>query len=53
MVIVKKKVAEEVIFMERTEEFVEKIKEQQKKEAANKRRQGNGHPEKRLPNKQH
>ncbi|MFJ7640099.1 DUF4023 domain-containing protein [Peribacillus sp. NPDC097206] len=39
--------------MERSEEFVEKIKEQQKKEADNKRRQGNGHPEKRLPNKQH
>ncbi|MGE7603401.1 DUF4023 family protein [Peribacillus sp. NPDC097675] len=39
--------------MEGSKEFVERIKEQQKKEADNKRRQGNGHPEKVLPNKQH
>ena len=39
--------------MESSEEFVKKTKEQQKKEEANKKRQGFGHPEKRLPNKQH
>lgn len=49
----KKRNAEEVLFMESSEQFVRETQEQQKKQEANKRRQGNGHPEKRLPNKQH
>ncbi|RKQ33548.1 DUF4023 family protein [Oceanobacillus halophilus] len=39
--------------MENTEEFVKKIEEKQKKDLKNKKRQGNGHPEQRLPNKRH
>ncbi|KIL48197.1 DUF4023 domain-containing protein [Jeotgalibacillus soli] len=36
---------------ESTHEFVEKLHDTQKKDAVNKKRQGNGHPEKKLPNK--
>ncbi|AXN38437.1 DUF4023 domain-containing protein [Peribacillus sp. NPDC060186] len=39
--------------MKSSEEFVENIQEQQKKDAANKRRQGNGNPAQKLPNKKH
>ncbi|WP_075981738.1 DUF4023 domain-containing protein [Bacillus massilinigeriensis] len=38
--------------MENTHEFVQKIHEQQKKAEKNKKR-GKGHPESKLPNKQH
>ena len=39
--------------MENTHEFVEKLKENQKKQEQNKKRQGQNDPEKVLPNKQH
>jgi hypothetical protein len=39
--------------MENTSEFVNKLAEDKKKDLKNKKRGGNGHPEKRLPNKQH
>lgn len=39
--------------MENTHEFVEKLHENQEKAERNKKTQGNGHPEKKLPNKQH
>ncbi|WP_156290052.1 DUF4023 domain-containing protein [Oceanobacillus salinisoli] len=39
--------------MEDTNEFVEKIKQKQEKDLKNKKRQGNGHPEHKLPNKRH
>jgi len=38
--------------MEETHEYVEKLK-QNKEKAARNYKQGNGHPEKKLPNKQH
>lgn len=38
--------------MENTHEFVEELKENQKKQEKNKKH-GKGHPEKKLPNKQH
>jgi len=38
--------------METTSEFVKRLAENKKKELKNKRR-GNGHPEQKLPNKQH
>lgn len=38
--------------MENTSQFVDKLAEDKKKELKNKK-SGNGHPEKRLPNKQH
>ncbi|MFS0782664.1 DUF4023 domain-containing protein [Bacillus sp. 1P06AnD] len=37
--------------MDNTHEFVEKIHTQQKKQEKNLKTQGNGHPEKKLPNK--
>jgi hypothetical protein len=39
--------------MENTHEFVKNLQENQKKDEQNRKRQGNGHPEKKLPNKQH
>jgi hypothetical protein len=39
--------------MENTHEFVQKLKENQKKQEQNKKRHGNNDPEKVLPNKQH
>ena len=39
--------------MENTHEFVQKLKENQKKQEQNKKTQGNNDPEKVLPNKQH
>ncbi|MGM0889514.1 MAG: DUF4023 family protein [Bacillota bacterium] len=39
--------------MKSSKEFVESIQEQQKKEAGNMRRQGNGNPAQKLPNKKH
>lgn len=38
--------------MEDTNKFVQDLNENKKKQQKNKR-QGNGHPEKKLPNKQH
>jgi hypothetical protein len=38
---------------ESTHEYVEKLHEKQKKDEQNRKRQGSGHPSKRLPNKQH
>ncbi|OMP67025.1 DUF4023 domain-containing protein [Domibacillus epiphyticus] len=38
---------------ESTHDFVEKLNETKKKDEENKKRQGNGHPEKKLPNHQH
>jgi hypothetical protein len=43
----------EGISMENTHEFVQKLKENQKKQEQNKKRHGNNDPEKVLPNKQH
>lgn len=39
--------------MENTHEFVKNLQEKQKKAEQNRERQGDGHPEKKLPNKQH
>ncbi|UOE96230.1 MULTISPECIES: DUF4023 domain-containing protein [Bacillaceae] len=39
--------------MENTHEFVEKIHEKQRKDEQNRKRQGDGKPSKKLPNKQH
>lgn len=39
--------------MENTNEFVKKINEKQKKDLQNKKRQGQGHPENKLPSKRH
>jgi Protein of unknown function (DUF4023) len=39
--------------MENTHEFVQKLNEDKKKQEQNKKRNGNGHPEKKLPNGQH
>jgi hypothetical protein len=39
--------------MENTNEFINKLNENQKKQEKNKRTQGKGHPERQLPNKQH
>lgn len=39
--------------MKSSKEFVESIKEQQKKQEGNMRRQGNGNPAQKLPNKKH
>ncbi|TYR80707.1 DUF4023 domain-containing protein [Priestia megaterium] len=39
--------------MDNTNEFVEKLHDKQEKAEQNKKRQGKGHPEKKLPNKQH
>lgn len=39
--------------MEDTSQFVEKLNENEKNQKRNKKRLGNGHPEKKLPNKQH
>ncbi|MFC0473392.1 DUF4023 domain-containing protein [Halalkalibacter kiskunsagensis] len=36
-----------------THEFVEKLHDKQEKAEKNKKRQGNGNPSKKLPNKQH
>jgi hypothetical protein len=41
------------IAVENTHEFVQKLKENQKKQEKNKRTQGSGHPERQLPQKQH
>jgi hypothetical protein len=39
--------------MENTNQFVQKFNENKKKQAQNKKSQGAGHPEQKLPNKQH
>jgi len=39
--------------MENTNEFVKKIKDKQKKDLQNKKRQGEGNPAQKLPNKRH
>jgi hypothetical protein len=39
--------------MENTHEFVKNLQEKQKKDEKNRKGQGNGHPEGKLPNKQH
>ncbi|OLS41241.1 DUF4023 family protein [Bacillus sp. MRMR6] len=39
--------------MESTNQFVQKFNENKKKQAKNKKSQGNGHPEQKLPNKLH
>lgn len=39
--------------MESTRQFVEKLHETQEKDAQNRKRQGEGNPDKQLPNKQH
>jgi hypothetical protein len=39
--------------MENTNEFVKKIKENQRKDEQNKKRQGDNNPSKVLPNKKH
>lgn len=39
--------------MESTHEFVQKLNEKQKKDEKNRKNQGKGHPEGKLPNKQH
>ncbi|MEI2469109.1 DUF4023 family protein [Peribacillus frigoritolerans] len=39
--------------MKTSKEFVESIQEQQKKQEGNFRRQGNGNPAQKLPNKKH
>ncbi len=39
--------------MDSTNEFVKKVVEQQQKQKKNQKRQGKGHPEFKLPNKQH
>lgn len=39
--------------MESTNEFVEKIKQKQKKDRKNKKRQGNSDPDQKLPSKKH
>ncbi|MCD7035683.1 DUF4023 domain-containing protein [Metabacillus sp. GX 13764] len=39
--------------MDHTNEFVEKLKDNQKKDEKNKEHQGNGNPGKKLPNKTH
>jgi hypothetical protein len=38
---------------ESTHDFVEKLRDTKKKDELNKKRQGSGDPEKKLPNKQH
>ncbi len=38
---------------ESTQEFLEKVHEKQRKDEHLRKTQGNGHPEKKLPNKQH
>jgi len=39
--------------MENTTEFVQKLNDNQEKQRKNKQGQATGHPEKKLPNKQH
>ncbi|MGJ7921195.1 DUF4023 family protein [Neobacillus sp. LXY-4] len=39
--------------MENTNEFVSKMNENKQKQEKNKKTRGKGHPEQRLPNKQH
>ncbi|WP_318502539.1 DUF4023 family protein [Bacillus sp. T3] len=39
--------------MESTHQFVEKLKQNQKKQEKNKKTHGSGHPERHLPQKQH
>ncbi|WP_246945004.1 DUF4023 domain-containing protein [Bacillus pinisoli] len=39
--------------MEDTKKFVDQLQEKQAKDEQNRKRQGHGHPEKKLPNKQH
>ncbi|MFD1852052.1 DUF4023 domain-containing protein [Oceanobacillus bengalensis] len=39
--------------MDNTHEFVEKVKENQRKDLKNKKSQGKGHPDQVLPNKKH
>ncbi len=41
------------IIMEDTKKFVDQLQEKQAKDEQNRKRQGHGHPEKKLPNKQH
>ncbi|MCQ6278921.1 DUF4023 domain-containing protein [Bacillus sp. EB600] len=38
--------------MESTHEFVQKLHEKQKKDEENRKRQGHGHPDNKLPNNQ-
>lgn len=39
--------------MDDTKQFVDKLHDKQQKDEQNRKRQGAGHPEKKLPNKQH
>ncbi|MBM7662825.1 hypothetical protein JOC85_003636 [Bacillus mesophilus] len=39
--------------MEDTNKFVDELHEKQAKDEQNRKRQGKGHPEQKLPNKQH
>ncbi|WP_431308878.1 DUF4023 domain-containing protein [Halalkalibacter flavus] len=39
--------------MDDTKQFIDKLHDKQQKDEQNRQRQGKGHPEKKLPNKQH
>ncbi len=53
LVIVTEILFKEGTILENTHEFVEKLHDKQKKDEQNKKRQGNGNPSEKLPNKQH